>query len=90
MPMLGADVAALRDLSWLLRRKQHEIEASHRRLAAIVDSMPWIGIDRDRFVDDWRRMHSPALMAIITELSQASGETAAHADRQEHASRRHL
>ena len=88
MPMFGADVAALRGLAWSLRRKQQEIEASRRRLAAIVDSLPWTGVDHDRFVDEWRRVHSPALMTITSELSQASSQAAYHAERQEQASRR--
>ena len=88
MPMVGADVVALRGLAWSLLRKQQEIEASRRRLAAIVDSLPWTGVDHDRFVDEWRRVHSPALMTVTSELSQASSQAAYHADRQEQASRR--
>lgn len=88
MPMFGADVAALRDLARTLHRKQHEIDASRRRLTAIVDDLPWTGLDHDRFVDEWHRLHSPALMAVVTEMSQASSQAADHAGRQEHASRR--
>ncbi|MDW3215452.1 MAG: hypothetical protein R8G01_15730 [Ilumatobacteraceae bacterium] len=88
MPMFGADIAALRGLAWSLRRKRQEIDESRRRLAAIVDSLPWTGVDHDRFVDEWRWVHGPALMAIATELSQASSQATYHADRQEQASRR--
>ncbi len=88
MSMFGADVAALRGLAWALRGKQQEIEASHRRLAVIVDTLPWSGADHDRFVDEWRRVHAPALMTIAAEMSQASSRAADHADRQEQASRR--
>lgn len=88
MPMFGADIAALRGLAWSLRRKKQEIEASRQRLAAIVDGLPWTGADHDRFVDEWRRVHSPALMTIVTEMSQASSQATYHANRQEQASRR--
>ncbi len=88
MPMFGADIAALRGLAWSLRRKQQEIEASRARLAAIVDSLPWAGVDHDRFVDEWRRVHSPALMTITSDMSQASSQATYHANRQEQASRR--
>lgn len=88
MPMFGADVAALRELARTLRRKQDDIEASRRRLSAIVESLPWSGSDHDRFVDEWRRVHGPALMTIAAELSQASSQAIDHAGRQEQASHR--
>ena len=88
MPMFGADIAALRGFAGSLRREEQEIEATRRRLGAVVDSLPWTGTDHDRFVDEWRRVHSPALMTIVTEMGQASGQAYHHADRQEQASRR--
>ena len=88
MPMFGADVVALRGLARSLRYQKQEIEASRRRLSAVVDSLPWTGADHDRFVDEWRLVHSPALMTIVTEMSQASSQAEYHADRQEQASRR--
>ena len=88
MPMFGADVVALRGLARSLRRKQQEIEATRRRLVAVVDSLPWTGDDHDRFVDEWRRVHSPSLLSITSEMSQASSRADYHADRQEQASRR--
>ncbi len=88
MPMFGADVVALRDLASSLRRHQREIDASRQRLTALVERLPWSGVDNDHFVDEWRRVHAPALMTIGDELSQASERAAYHADRQEQASRR--
>jgi len=88
MPMFGADIAALRGLARSLRRTERDIETSHRRLAALVESLPWVGADHDRFVDEWRRVHSPALTTIVADMSQASSRAGYHADRQEHASRR--
>ena len=88
MSMFGADVTALRGFAWALRRRKQEIEATRQRLAAVVDSLPWTGDDHDRFVDEWRRVHSPALMSIVTEMGHASERAAHHAARQEQASRR--
>lgn len=88
MPMFGADVAALRGLARSLRHKQDEIEATRRRLANVVDHLPWAGDDHDRFADEWRRVHSQALTTVISELGAASGQADYHADRQEQASRR--
>ena len=87
--MFGADVAALRGLARSLRHKQEEIEATRRRLANVVDHLPWVGGDRDRFTDEWRRVHSHALTTVVSELGAASGQAEYHADRQERASRRH-
>lgn len=86
--MFGADIAALRRLARSLRRGQQEIDTARRRLTAVVETLPWSGSDHDRFLDEWRRVHGPALTTIIAEMSQASSRASYHADRQEHASRR--
>lgn len=88
MPMFGADISALRGLAWSLRRKQQEIDASRQRLAAVVETLPWVGSDHDRFVDEWRRVHGPALASVVADMSQASSQATYHANRQEQASRR--
>lgn len=88
MPMYGADVAALRGFASSLLRRKQEIEATRQRLSAIVEHLPWSGTDHDRFVDDWRRIHSPGLMSVASELSSASNQATYHANRQEQASRR--
>jgi uncharacterized protein YukE len=87
MTMHGADIAALRGLAGALRRTQHDIDDTRRRLTAAVERLPWAGGDHDRFTDEWRRVHDPALATIAIELSNASCLAAAHADQQEHASR---
>lgn len=86
MPMFGADVAALRELARALRREQHETDATRRRLAGVVGGLPWSGDDHDHFVDEWRRVHEPALLTVTNELGDAADRARHHADRQEHAS----
>jgi uncharacterized protein YukE len=88
MSMFGADIAALRGLAWSLRRKQQDIDASRQRLASVVENLPWAGSDHDRFVDEWRRVHAPALADVVTDMAEASRRAGYHADRQEDASRR--
>ena len=88
MSMVGADVAALRAFARSLRHRQQEIEATRRRLAAVVEHLPWTGPDHDRFVDEWRGVHAPGLARLIGELGSASSEAYHHANRQEQASRR--
>jgi uncharacterized protein YukE len=88
MSMVGADIAALRGFASALRHRKQEIEATRRRLATIVENLPWSGGDHDRFVEEWRRVHSPGLMRLVAELSSASSEAHHHANQQEQASRR--
>jgi uncharacterized protein YukE len=88
MTMFGADVDALRGLSSSLRRRRHDIDASRARLASIVETLPWSGPDHDRFVDEWRRVHAPAMASIVTAMTEAAARAAYHADRQDDASRR--
>lgn len=88
MTLSGADVAALRGLAGSLRRTQREIDTTRRRLAAAVESLPWVGSDHERFTAEWHRVHGPGLMTIAAAMSQASNQAAGYADRQEHASRR--
>lgn len=87
MPMLGADVAALRQLARALRHQQNEIDATRLRLTAVVDSLPWSGDDHRHFVGEWRRVHEPALVSVASEMGDASTSARHHARRQEEASR---
>lgn len=87
MTMYGADIAALRGLAGALRRTQHDIDETRRRLTSAVDTLPWAGGDHDRFTDEWRQVHGPALTTVAIELSNASRLALAHADQQELASR---
>lgn len=86
--MSGADVAALRSLGWALRRRRQEIDATRRRLSGAVEALNWSGADRDRFVEEWRRVHAPSLSSIAEELGDAADRARHHAERQEWASRR--
>ena len=89
MSMVGADVDALRRLAGSLRHTMHEVEAARLEVAAVVGGLRWAGDDRDRFVDEWHRVHDPTLMTIASEMGRASAQAGQHAARQEWASRRH-
>lgn len=88
MSMVGADIAALREFASSLRYRRQEIDSTRQHLSAVVENLPWAGDDRDRFVDEWRRVHAPGIARIVGELASAAREASDHADRQEQASRR--
>ncbi len=85
--MVGADIAALRWFASSLLRRKQEIEVTRQRLAATIGALAWCGVDHDRFVEQWQRVHDPALVALIGELSDDASQANNSANRQEQASR---
>lgn len=85
--LVGADVPALRGFVTSLRRRGAQIDTTRQRLDAVIAGLPWAGPDRDAFVDAWRRVHAASLVRITHELGGLAAQVAAHADRQERASR---
>lgn len=87
MTTVGADVTALRWFAALLRRRRGELETWRAHLTARVDRLAWSGADRDRFVDEWHRIHAPSLDAVADDLGSVAAAALDHAARQEQASR---
>jgi hypothetical protein len=86
MSMIGGDVAAIRGFVTGLRRRSQQITATTNRLTSLVDSVPWVGPDRERFVQEWQGTHRPALLDLCAGLVEAADTAARHADEQEAAS----
>jgi hypothetical protein len=87
MSMFGADVPALRQLSTTFDGRARRIEATRARMTALIVDLPWVGADRDRFVEGWMSIHQPNLIRLIDDLADASRRASRHADAQEAASR---
>jgi hypothetical protein len=87
MSMVGADVPALRQLCSALGGRARKIEATKNQITALVRDLPWVGTDRDRYVDQWMSIHQPNLIRLIDDLLDASARASRHADAQEAASR---
>lgn len=87
MGVLGGDVGAMRMFAGQLRTRAQLIEGILTRLDPIVRELPWVGSDRDRFVEDWQHVHRTSLVRIVLDLRDASGSVDRHADDQERASR---
>jgi uncharacterized protein YukE len=87
MGIVGADVPALRSFVSALTGRAHKIEQTKKELTALVQDLPWVGRDRDAFVNDWNSIHQPNLVRLIDDMRDASRSATRHADAQEIASR---
>ncbi|HHV20445.1 MAG TPA: hypothetical protein GXZ30_02740 [Propionibacterium sp.] len=87
MGAVGADVGQLRDFSRSLNRRAELIEGLLAKLDPVVRDMPWVGADRDRFVEEWQQVHHKGLLRLALDLRTTSTSCNQHADRQEQASR---
>jgi len=86
MSMVGGDVPAIREFVVGLRRRSQQISATTNRLNTVIESIPWVGPDREQFVQEWQGTHRPALVDLCAGLTEAAGTAARHADEQEAAS----
>ncbi|MCB9380929.1 MAG: hypothetical protein H6513_09610 [Acidimicrobiaceae bacterium] len=86
MSVVGADVAALRNFVLGLNKRSREITETTARLTALVEGIPWVGPDRERFIAEWNGTHRPGLLGLIGDLGDAARAAALAADKQEAAS----
>ena len=86
MGLSGADVGAIRNFVLELRGRSQEVMNTVNRLTAVIEAVPWVGVDRDRFVQDWTGSHRPALVELCNDLVDAAKTATRHADQQEAAS----
>jgi hypothetical protein len=84
--IVGADVPALRNFVLGLNKRSKEITETTARLTALVESIPWVGPDRERFVQEWNGTHRPGLLGLIADLGDAARAATIAADKQEAAS----
>lgn len=86
MGLVGADVGAIRNFVLGLKRRSNEITATTAKLTTLIESIPWVGPDRERFVEEWHGTHRPGLVTLCGELLDAAKKATMHADAQEAAS----
>lgn len=84
----GMDITQIRSLAQTMVRGCLDIRGLVRELTAEVESAPWRGPDRDRFVQQWNTYHAVHLGRVADGLENASNQATAHARRQEEASAR--
>lgn len=86
MGAVGADVGALRSYARSLQQRAHIIEGELAQLDLVIQSLPWAGTDRARFLDEWQQIHQRNLLRLVLDLRSASTQCSRHADQQEAAS----
>jgi hypothetical protein len=83
--LTGMDIAQVRNLARAMNAEAESIVAMAHRLSGRIESAPWVGNDKDRFVEGWRS-HAAALIRVADALRAAAKSASAHADMQEWAS----
>jgi len=83
--MIGADIAALRSFAQGAVARSHEIDTRMAQLQARIESLPWVGADREKFLAEWS-VHHASLIELARDLADAGQRAFRHADDQERAS----
>lgn len=86
MSMIGGDAFAIRDFARKLAARKAQIEETQARMSALVESVPWVGADRERFMNEWNTIHRPNLARMILDLGTVVGDAHTAADAQARAS----
>lgn len=82
----GMDIAAVRQLSQQLTAKAGEIQTIMSTLTNQLQSTPWVGPDREKFLSDWQSQHVAALTRVKEGLEGAAQLATKNANEQEQAS----
>jgi hypothetical protein len=86
MAYTGMDIPAVQQLGRDLNAAAGEIQQLIGRLTPQITGAPWVGPDRERFVNDWTSQHVSQLNIVIRALEDASHAAMANASQQEQAS----
>jgi hypothetical protein len=82
----GMDVNAVRELAVHMENSSGQIEQLQAALSSALESTPWLGPDRERFLGEWRSGHVTQLMNVANSLREAAIVARKNADEQEAAS----
>lgn len=83
----GMDMAQVCSLANQMSEEAAEIDSLIHTLTSEIDSAPWMGRDRERFVNEWRQRHAASLHRVADGLSGAAREANEYVRRQDEASR---
>ena len=86
MAYTGMDIPAVRQLGHQLSAAANEIQGLISKLTPQITGAPWVGPDREHFVNDWTGQHVAQLNNVIRALEDASTAAMNNAMQQEQAS----
>lgn len=84
--MSGLDASMIRALARDLDKAASELSQVIGKLLQDVQNSPWVGADKEAFVDLWQREHSKRLARVVDGMRTAAGQASRHADEQERVS----
>lgn len=79
---LGAAIGELRQFTNKLRAKQDLIDSTIAELTPLIESIDWVGADRDRFIEEWHGVHRPLLARLSADLFDGAAEVGKAIQRQ--------
>jgi len=74
---LGMNIEGVNQVAGSIEAQAVRIRGILKTLTATLESTPWIGADRDRFVQEWVSTHAPAIQKAAADMEQASGQVRA-------------
>ncbi len=85
--LTGMDIAQIGALATKMVAEAAALELIINPITQKLESAPWRGEDRDRFVDEWRAQHVSPLAEVMRSLREAAQQARQHVEDQERASR---
>lgn len=86
MSFTGMDIPAVQALSSQMTNSANEIQNLMNQLTSQLQSVSWVGPDRERFVGDWQSTHVAQLNQVVNALHEAAQAANQNAQQQETAS----
>lgn len=84
--LTGMDINQIFKLARDMSTEAVAVELLIGPLGPTLENAPWVGPDRDRFIDEWKTRHLTPLLDLIQALRDAAVKAKAHADDQVRAS----
>lgn len=86
MALKGMDTDAVRVLVQQMNAAKSQIEDLQRTLTNQLQSVQWVGSDREQFVSDWQSQHVSALSTVANALGDAANRANQNATEQDNTS----
>jgi len=84
---VGMETEQVRQLARQLDGRADEIERMLRSTTARLSGLPWVGADRERFLNTWNSTHAAKLHAVAKGLRDAAERARFNAAEQDRVSR---